>query len=1283
MTTRLYLTNAAASFIPSTFKGTWNGAGGGGFHKMSKSKEGAVAVTSLAETSTIASWRGLMILFISEPFNNGGTFGGSFTQCQTVSESDGNANLGLAYHLYVTVGSTDVVRGTLATNISSATEWPTAGAALSSTLALSPVVVQAGDRVVYEMGYVANNVSAASYTGGLFYGGTGSDLKPGDNIYPINARPSWVQFTGADALFGPPVRGSLVVPVVTTPNPTISVPTAFKRGIGSVTTTPNPATTLPSAFKRSLVITTPSPTIEVTGSRLTSAEVLTETSPTVTPTASRISDPVEVETHTSPTVTPHGLIEGDIELPPPDVEVMTSPYRPAVRPGLRFIAQDAITGAILDWDLPISDVEISDKLSGPSLIKGVIAPENTYVRDLDLQAWGTYIHAEENGTIRASGLLQPGGVADGESRSVEAVGLADYPNDVIYLDSDISELQVDPLDITRRLWAHCLKWPDSPKGITVGTATSPIRLGEPAKVETDDNGSIKVDSNGVPQFSKPKPYEVKAINLTNCGSEINKLAQQTPFDYVERPRWNVDKTNVEHSIDLGYPRIGRLRDDLRFAQDENLTEVVLLAESPDYWASEVILKGNGTGAAGIYGYAAQRNARRIRRIVTVTDTSVYSAARAKALAESERLRRQEFLTIGKITAVADHDNAPLGSYGIGDDIVVQAEIPWYGEVALKHRIIGTTWRPDKNEVEIQLRRSEQFAYGQATSDQPAGGGTGGTTTGRRTANSPGELLDNGAGRKQNFYKLQTAFGSGGVVEKSIAEVGAGFSHNPEFMLNSARDAVIFRISMRAGTTSGSKYPRTEMREMTRSGGQMSTNFLTGEHWLQTTFKITHIQPQKPNVVVQQIHDASSDALQILTRKVGGRIKLMARINGNDNDAWVLVDNYSGQEVTCRIRTGSFSGHCEIYINGALKLKCGSGGVPALSPDGNCYFKYGVYPQSNSDTDSASEYASVEHRRVGTYHPGYPQPDLSEPVVSGGGVGGVVPQISMTFGACLNATDSGAFDVMRSLKPDYGVVLGDLVYNDGGLNSVNDFKSQWSAKFGAPKMGNFIRSLPNPLWYLWSDHDGTGASNGHAGAANTNANAAYRQLFTNVALPFSHGIHRSVDIGRIRFILTDERSFRTGSTVLGAGQKAWIKGLVATNAFPLIVILGDTPVVGPVTAGDDGWKGYNAERVEMGTAYANSPATVIRLNGDMHCLAIGHDQWGFDRVWQAAGFRQETKVKAKGEGYISTYPGNKQEGPVMEQFGYCVFADTGTQIVAAYAGVSGGQSRITDSITINR
>lgn len=476
---------------------------------------------------------------------------------------------------------------------------------------------------------------------------------------------------------------------ITTQLPTVITYQSWRLGIIDVTTQ------LPAVDPASLV-DTPAVDITIQFPVVDPAHVidlqLIDVQVVAQPTSTQAfnDDPIQIEVEVLPveagfSVEQFSLIRG-------------LPAQPVISP-TRIIAQSILTKEFLHWELPVSNIQVTYALSGPNTISGEFTNEILDLRDAGLEPWGTWIHVEEDGFIRASGILMPTSLDQNEKLSLEAVGFSSYPAGMPYT-AQYSGIAVDPADIVRHLWAHLQSFPDGNLGVTVVGTTSK-KIGDPVP-PPDENGNIPTDTG---------PYKLDWWEATDCGSEISNLAQETPFDFVERSEWNATKTDVLHYIDIGYPRIGTRRYDLRFAQDENLLTAVGPEEVEGFYASSVILMGKGEGSTIVRGYAGRPSTKRIRRVVVMDDGTVDNVTRANSLCAVELERRQAILDIREVEIDARHPNARLGSFRAGDDILLDVDVPWIGKIRQWERVTSYTYSPETDSIRVEMQRAESFSYG--------------------------------------------------------------------------------------------------------------------------------------------------------------------------------------------------------------------------------------------------------------------------------------------------------------------------------------------------------------------------------------------------------------------------------------------------------------------------------------------------------------------------------------------------------------------------------------------
>lgn len=376
----------------------------------------------------------------------------------------------------------------------------------------------------------------------------------------------------------------------------------------------------------------------------------------------------------------------------------------------RVLAQDIQTKEFIHNDLPLSDPEIGYKLSAPNSFKATLNTEIKSLEDLSpgLIPGNTWLHVEESNTIRQSTILQPFVDSTGDQkRQIEGVGFTDYANQRYYQGPEWKQIQIDPADIIRYLWNYI----QGETGMSIGVSVSPdvvtpVRLGTPqqdVEFQTGEGEDVSFEAG---------PYDLNYWEVTNVGTEFNKLCKQTPIDYVERSEWNGNRTDVCHYIDLGYPRIGTKRTNLYFREGENLAKVIPeYTDTPENFPSSVIIIGAGEGPTAIRGIASQ-NTGRIPYEIVIENEDITSQSRANDLAKFELKRRtMSRYSIKSIDVDTTHINAPWGTFIQGDDILVEGKVRYVGRIADYNRITEYTYSPRTRIANLSLSPSSSFSYG--------------------------------------------------------------------------------------------------------------------------------------------------------------------------------------------------------------------------------------------------------------------------------------------------------------------------------------------------------------------------------------------------------------------------------------------------------------------------------------------------------------------------------------------------------------------------------------------
>lgn len=254
--------------------------------------------------------------------------------------------------------------------------------------------------------------------------------------------------------------------------------------------------------------------------------------------------------------------------------------------------------------------------------------------------------------------------------------------------------------------APIIQWP------SVGADNEHWFIGTP-----DDSGYVTITSVAT---GKVAPYELDWWNAADLGQELTSLAQQTPFDFGESHTWTDSaKTAVAHRLAVGWPRLGRRQDMLRFAEGENISAVFTVTNRGTDYANEIIALGAGDGSSMLRSVVARSDGRLLRRKAwtdqSVTTSEALTAAARKNLTASQGLDEVTSLS------VTSHPHAPLGSFAPGDDIPLTLWTPG-GMRVIEHRITSYTTDLTGTQVTLTTARSDSFTYMPPTGSGPNTGG---------------------------------------------------------------------------------------------------------------------------------------------------------------------------------------------------------------------------------------------------------------------------------------------------------------------------------------------------------------------------------------------------------------------------------------------------------------------------------------------------------------------------------------------------------------------------------
>lgn len=185
------------------------------------------------------------------------------------------------------------------------------------------------------------------------------------------------------------------------------------------------------------------------------------------------------------------------------------------------------------------------------------------------------------------------------------------------------------------------------------------------------------------------------------------------------------------------------------------------------------------------------------------------------------------------------------------------------------------------------------------------------------------------------WKLTIPTSSSGIALEIKQPSLSTYNLDPWFVVTPEADAVRFRAAVNGSTTSGSDYPRSELREMTGNGKtNASWSSSDGVHTMILDQAITAVPKIKRDVVAGQIHDDRKD---IVVVRLNYPI-LHIRVDGTS--VYTLDPNYTlGKRFTVKFVVSN--GLTKVYYNNSVDS------VFTLNKKySNAYFKAGAYVQSN-------------------------------------------------------------------------------------------------------------------------------------------------------------------------------------------------------------------------------------------------------------------------------------------------------------------------------------------------
>lgn len=268
----------------------------------------------------------------------------------------------------------------------------------------------------------------------------------------------------------------------------------------------------------------------------------------------------------------------------------------------------------------------------------------------------------------------------------------------------------------------------------------------------------------------------------------------------------------------------------------------------------------------------------------------------------------------------------------------------------------------------------------------------------------------------------------------------------------------------------------------------------------------------------------------------------------------------------------------------------------------------------------------------------------------------------------------AFDNMLAADPDLALHLGDFHYANSSSTDAATHRGHLESQItGNAGLSALLANVP--VVYVKSDHDSGGGNGSLPGAYTAPNRAAHLQIVPHLPQVDPDALYHSFTVGRVKFIVTDDRYTRTTTEYLDSVQVAWLQAELATDEPVKVWVqsgpwhISDTPT-DPASGGDK-WCDYPDQHADLAAwIEVNAVGRILTVHGDTHSLMAddGTNAPGGVAVISASPLFQNTMVRG-GPYSHGTWPVLTPGvgGGTASQYGILDFTDTGDEITIALSG----------------
>jgi alkaline phosphatase D len=217
-------------------------------------------------------------------------------------------------------------------------------------------------------------------------------------------------------------------------------------------------------------------------------------------------------------------------------------------------------------------------------------------------------------------------------------------------------------------------------------------------------------------------------------------------------------------------------------------------------------------------------------------------------------------------------------------------------------------------------------------------------------------------------------------------------------------------------------------------------------------------------------------------------------------------------------------------------------------------------------------------------------------------------IRIAFGSCVRVQFDDrqhVFDAITALEPDLFLWLGDNIYADSDSEAAH--LDMYGRQRAVESLQPLLRSVPQLA--IWDDHDFGYNDSDRTNPVKGMTLRLFRQWWANPAAgtPDTPGVFFKHGFGPIDIFMLDGRYYRDkpsdpdtpGKTMLGAGQKAWLKRELKASRATFKILASGTGWSAAEHEGDS-WAKYLHERDEILDYIRDNRITgCFGISGDVH------------------------------------------------------------------------------------